>query len=102
MADAPTAPAEQADHAAHGEPAGGTGPVSPAQRPMLLSPPTTSYPATRALAQYLADQLLQHHGCLEHGGQIPPDPHRMAISELVAIDYPDVLSRPDLKPYPAD
>ncbi len=70
----------------------------------LSLPLINTSPVTTVLAQHLADQLRQHHGCPDHSGG--PAPHRQAhsatISQLVSVSCPDILSRADLKPHPAD
>lgn len=58
--------------------------------------------ATRLLAERLAEQLREHHGCVEHPG-LPPsgtDPDTVTLSKLISQECPDVLSRPNIQPHP--
>ncbi|KAL4981286.1 hypothetical protein BDW68DRAFT_183660 [Aspergillus falconensis] len=59
-------------------------------------------PATQALAHQLVDQLLQHHGCPDHGYWVPRGPHATTLSQLVALGCPNILARADMKLHPTD
>ncbi|KAL5040767.1 hypothetical protein BDW71DRAFT_212801 [Aspergillus fruticulosus] len=78
--------------------------VSMSDAEALPSPPPAPAPnpATQALAHQLVDQLLQHHGCPDHGRRVPRGPHATTLSQLVALGCPDVLARADVKPHPTD
>ncbi|BDD62648.1 hypothetical protein MAP00_007610 [Monascus purpureus] len=58
--------------------------------------------ATQLLAERLAEQLLGHHGCLEHVTHPPSNANTTSLSELIGTDLPDVLSHPKIRPHPAD
>ncbi|KAL4981285.1 hypothetical protein BDW68DRAFT_183671 [Aspergillus falconensis] len=79
-------------------------PVSMSDAEALPSPPLVPAPnpATQALAHQLVDQLLQHHGCLDHGCWVPRGLHTTTLSQLVALGCPDVLTQADMKPHPMD
>lgn len=57
------------------------------------SPPLDVTP----LAQFLVEQLIQHHGCAEHPTPpTPPPSHSVSLSTTSAWPCPDVLSTPNI------
>ncbi|KAL3482542.1 hypothetical protein BJX62DRAFT_245829 [Aspergillus germanicus] len=72
------------------------------RRPSTPTAPRERRPATQHLAQQLAEQLLQHHGCMDHSDHGPQSTPTVTLANLTNMDCPDVLSRPEIQPYPVD